>query len=400
MALREASWTVGLVLATSAVANAQGAAGNPNQLAAKVERAMLHLTPADRYRLPLIVEPLRKVIVMAPSDGVLRSIAVPVGSTVQEGQEIARLDTNAALTRYRVAKASVKEMDTEVAIAKASANPATGVAIAEARLEAAKARAELAQIEVESCTLRAPFAGRVMDVAVSPGQYLSKGSAILDLADVATVRVLLPVDRGAASVGGSLTFAIEETPVTGKVQAVLPLGEAHANLRELASPLAAAWVTVANTSGTFEPGQRAHSPYLPNAPIAGVPSFSIRKDDSGNSMVQVIRAERVTDVPIKVLGSLGPDRSQISGPFRTSDILIQTSSVPLRAGTFIRFNDGSIPRGVEGSAPSVDQVGDPADVSSTPPGIAPIGSGGRPKPGGAKPKASSTKAGADGVVPF
>jgi multidrug efflux pump subunit AcrA (membrane-fusion protein) len=399
MALREASWTVGLVLATSAVANAQGAAGNPNQLAAKVERAMLHLTPADRYRLPLIVEPLRKVIVMAPSDGVLRSIAVPVGSTVQEGQEIARLDTNAALTRYRVAKASVKEMQAEVDIAKSAGNNAS-LAIAEARLEAAKARAELAQIEVESCTLRAPFAGRVMDVAVSPGQYLSKGSAILDLADVATVRVLLPVDRGAATVGGSLAFAIEETPVTGKVQAVLPLGEAYANLRELASPLAAAWVTVANTSGTFEPGQRAHSPFLPNAPIAGVPSFSIHKDDSGNSIVQVIRAERVTDVPIKVLGSLGPDRSQISGPFRTSDILIQTSSVPLRAGTFIRFNDGSIPRGIEGSAPSPDQVGDPADVSSTPPGIAPIGSGGRPKPGGTKPKASSTKAGADGVVPF
>jgi multidrug efflux pump subunit AcrA (membrane-fusion protein) len=398
MALREASWAIGLALVTSTVASGQpGNSGNPNQLAAKVERAWLHLTPVDRYRLPLIVEPLRKVIVMAPSDGILRSIAVPVGSTVQEGQEIARLDTNAALTRYKVAKASVKEMQAEADIAKGQSVAA--IASAEARLEAAKARSELAQIEVESCTLRAPFAGRVMDVAVSPGQYLSKGSAILDLADVATVRVLLPVDRSAATVGGNLTFAIEETPVNGKVQAVLPLGEAHANLRELASPLAAAWVTVANASGTFEPGQRAHSPYLPDAPIAGVPSFSIKKDDSGASIVQVIRADRVTDVPIKVLGPLGPDRSQVSGPFRTSDVLIQTSSVPLRAGTFIRFNDGSTPRGVEGQPPTPDQVGDPADVSSTPPGIAPIGSGGRPKTG-AKPKSSSSKAGADGVVPF
>jgi multidrug efflux pump subunit AcrA (membrane-fusion protein) len=398
MALRESSWAVVLALVTSTVASGQpSTSGNPNQLAAKVERALLHLTPADRYRVPLIVEPLRKVIVMAPSDGILRSIAVPVGSTVQEGQEIARLDTNAALTRFRVAKASVKEMQAEADIAKG--HSVAAIASAEARLEAAKARAELAQIEVESCTLRAPFAGRVMDIAVSPGQYLSKGSAILDLADVSTVRVLLPVDRGAATVGGNLTFAIEETPVNGKVQAVLPLGEAHANLRELASPLAAAWVTVANTAGTFEPGQRAHSPYLPDAPIAGVPGFSIRKDDSG-SIVQVIRADRVTDVPVKILGPLGPDRSQVSGPFRSSDVLIQTSSVPLRAGTFIRFNDGSTPRGVEGMPPTPDQVGEPAEFSPTPPGIAPIGSGGRPKAGTAKPKASTTKAGADGVVPF
>ena len=66
--------------------------GNPNQVTAKVERAPLFLTAPDRFRVPLALEPLRKVTVMTPADGVLRTISVPVGSTVREGQEIARLD--------------------------------------------------------------------------------------------------------------------------------------------------------------------------------------------------------------------------------------------------------------------------------------------------------------------
>ena len=366
MSLRESSWSVGIILGIAASAGAQ-ATGNPNQVAAKVERAPLYLTAPDRYRVAIIVEPLRKVAVMAPAEGVLKGIAVPVGSTVREGQEIARLDANGALARLKIAMASVKEMQAELGAAKSTAATTPQGAIAEARLDAAKARVELAQMEVDSCTLRAPFNGRIMDVLVSPGQYLSKGATILDIADVSSVRVLLPVDRTAVSVGGTVNFTIEGAGATGKAQAILPLTEAQATLRELVAPLSAAWVVVNNPSATLEPGQRAQSPYLPNAPIAGVPSYSIRKGEDGGDIVQVIRAERVTEIPIHVLGAIGPDRSQVSGAFRASDVLIQTSSVPLRAGTFIRFNDTMPARGVEGQPPSPDHVGEAADVAAPSP---------------------------------
>jgi multidrug efflux pump subunit AcrA (membrane-fusion protein) len=401
MALRGGSWAVSLVLGAASLTGAQPSQGpgNPNQVAAKVERAPLYLTPPDRYRVTTVVEPLRKVAVMAPSDGVLRTLAVPVGSTVREGQEIARLDTNGAMARLKIAMASVKEMQAEFDAVKQASRTTTAAAIAEARLDAAKARGELAQMEVESCTLRAPFSGRIMDVLVSPGQYLSRGTTILEIDDVSSVRVLLPVDRTAVTVGGNVNFTVEGSGVTGRAQAVMPLTEGHATLRELASPLAAAWVIVANPTNTLEPGQRAQSPYLPNAPIAGVASYSILKDEAGNPIVQVIRAERVADVPIRILGILGPDRTQVSGPFRASDVLIQTTSVPLRAGTFIRFNDAAS-RGVEGQPPPADQVGEAAEVGS--PGVAPIGAGGRAKPGTrpSAPGAATKPAAGGGVVPF
>ena len=276
------------------------------------------------------------------------------------------------------------------------------MAIPEAHLDAAKAHAELAQMEIDACTLRAPFGGKIMAVAVSTGQYLAKGATILELADVSSVRVLLPVDRTAVALNGSVNFTIEGNGVSGKVQALLPLPERDATLRELASPLAAAWIVVPNPANAYEPGQRAQSPFLPNAPIAGVASYSTLKDQAGSPIVQVIRGERVTDVPIRVIGGLGPDRVQVSGPFRTSDVLIQTTSVPLRAGTFIRFSDATPAGGVEGVPPPADRVGETADV--TPAGIAPIGAGrptSRPAPRPAAPASPSTpKGGNSGVVPF
>ena len=114
MTIRGVAWAVGLALGTAAVAPAQTQSpGNPNQMAAKVERAPLHLTPPDRYQVPNLVEPLRKVVVMAPTEGVLKSLAVPVGATFKEGQEFGRLDTAGALARLKIAMASVKEMQAE-----------------------------------------------------------------------------------------------------------------------------------------------------------------------------------------------------------------------------------------------------------------------------------------------
>lgn len=411
MARRVKAWAILSLLGIGMAPPALGqgpASNNPNQLAAKVERAPLGLVPPDRYRVPSVLEPSRKVTLMAPADGVLRTVSVPVGATVREGQEIARLDPAGAMARLKIAMAQAKEAEAEMGLAKrvsvGAGGQSPGVAINEARVEAARARVDLAQMEVDACTLRAPFAGRVVSQAVYPGQYLAKGSTILEVADVSILKVLLPVDRTAVAVGASVNFTIEGYGASGKATAVLPLGESQSTLRELAAPLAGAWITLANPAGTFEPGQRAQSPYLPNAPIAGVPTYSMGKNEAGSPIVQVIRAERVTDVPVRVVGILGPDRTQVSGPFRPSDVLIQSTSLPLRAGTFIRFNDAPLTGRVEGQLPSADLVGDPADVTP-PPGIAPIGSGGRPRPAPSRPASAppatpKSATPASGSVPF
>ena len=82
-------------------------------------------------------------------------------------------------------------------------------------------------------------------------------------------------------------------------------------------------------------------------------------------------------------------------------MLIQSTSVPLRAGTFIRFSDATPARAVEGVPPPAEHVGEAAEVA--PAGIAPIGSGrtaGRPANRPAAPAPAATKPATGGVTPF
>jgi hypothetical protein len=170
----------------------------------------------------------------------------------------------------------------------------------------------------------------------------------------------------------------------------LPLPEAYASLHELAAPFAAAWITVPNEKGELAAGLRVRSATLPVTPLATIPKEAVKTAEgsaaSGGSIVQVIRNEYVTNVPVEILGKVGPERIQVTGPFRPNDALIVLSSVPLLPGTLVRFSQ-SPSRGVEGTTPNPANQG--AEAGITPPSRAAAGS---PTAGaaGARPASPST----------
>ncbi len=330
---------------------------------AKVEAIPLDLKAPDRYQIYSFLEPIRRIAITAPADGILRIMDFPVGAPLKERQEIGQLDRTEAAARLKIAKANVKEAEANV---KAHPGDAMTVVV-QAQLEAAQGRMELAELELERCTLRAPFAGKLLDIFVSPGQLLEKGAKIGQLADVSSLRALVPFDRTTVSPGASVNVLIEGQPVAGKIVATLPLPENLAPLRELATSFVAALVVFPNTKGDLEPGLRVLSPSLPNTTIATIPNRALRKPDKGETnaaSIQVIRNEYVTDVPVRVLGQPGPDRVQIAGLLRPNDSLIVSSSVLLAAGTLIRFND-STGGAIEGTNPNPAEGGEVAGI--TPP---------------------------------
>jgi multidrug efflux pump subunit AcrA (membrane-fusion protein) len=328
---------------------------------AKVEAVAIELKAPDRYQIYSVLEPIRRVTLTAPSDGILRSLELPVGAAVRERQEVAQFDRAEAAALAKIAQAQVRE-------ARAALKGAANAEAAQAQLEAAEARGELAALALDRCTLRAPFAGRLLDVAVSPGQYLPKGAKVAELADVSSLRVLVPLDRGKTSVGATVKLQVEGQAITGKVQALLPLSEALAPLHELTTALSAAWVVLPNPKSELEPGQRVLGPSLPTAPIATIPARALHepaKGQSGGPTVQLIRNEYVTNLPVRVLGHPGPERVQVSGLLRPADRLIVSSSVPLVAGTLIRFSPAAAVGEIEGTNPNPAEGGELAGI--TPP---------------------------------
>ena len=101
-------------------------------------------------------------------------------------------------------------------------------------------------------------------------------------------------------------------------------------------------------------------------------SQGCREDDAGfrdigRQIAQVIRSEYVMNVPVEILGKVGPERIQVTGAFRPTDALIVSSSVPLLPGTLVRFSQ-SPSRGIEGTTPNPASQGVEAGI--TPPGRA------------------------------
>ncbi len=173
-----------------------------------------------------------------------------------------------------------------------------------------------------------------------------------------------PVDRRSVTANSSLNVLVEGHEMPAKVQAVLPLPESLRVLRELAAPFGAGMLVVANSKGDLEPGLRVQSPNLPTYPIATVPKRAVKPESprgGENMMVQVIRDEYVTNIPVRVLGESGTERLQIAGALRMSDALIASTSVPLLPGTLVRFGDnGSASAGEGGPASPTSSRQSPA----------------------------------------
>ncbi len=302
---------------------------------ATIESIPLELTMPERYRVTAVLEPVRKIALVAPADGIVRGLEATLGTAVRANAEVAQLDRAEALARFKMAQAEVKEKQI---LSKSNPNYRDVYA---AQLEAAQARAELAQLELDRLTLRAPFAGRIIALPVSSGQYVLKGTVIAELADITSLKSLVPVDRRTVSDRADLKVFVEEQEQTAKVQSILPLPESYASLRELAAPFASAWVVVPNAKGELTSGLRVRSSNLPITPIATVPKESLKAVEgpagSSAATVQVLRNEYVTNVPVDVLGKIGPERLQVSGALRSTDALIVSSSVPLLAGTLVRL---------------------------------------------------------------
>ena len=335
------------------------ARGQSVPTSATIDAIPLDLIMPEQFQVVSTLEPIRRVLIVAPADGLIRTVDAGLGATVRQSQEIVQFDRAEAAALLKIARAELKEKQTIQA-------PTAVEPLLKAQIEAAEARVELAQISLDRLTLRAPFPGRIIEAPVAAGQFVLKGTVIAELADVSSLKAQVPVDRRNAKIGGELVIQVEEEDQTARVQSIGPLlsTDDYQPLRELAAPFAAAWVQVANPKGELEPGLRVRSSSVPVTAIATVPVGAVKPIKAGAeaSQVQVIRHEYVTNVPVHVLGKVGPDRLQVSGAFRERDGLIASSSTPLLAGTLVRFGEAA--PAIEAATPDPARRGQNASVAA------------------------------------
>ncbi|SMO74444.1 HlyD family secretion protein [Paracoccus laeviglucosivorans] len=147
----------------------------------------------------------------------LRSRGVTAQSTTDESE-----------LSLRQAEAGVVQAESAIAVARESVNGAeVGLAAKRADIASAKAAVELAQIDLSNTVIRAPSDGRLGQVGVRVGQYVTAGTALVSHVspDVWVIANFKETQLHGIRVGDRATFsvdAMQHREYTGRVEAYSP----------------------------------------------------------------------------------------------------------------------------------------------------------------------------------
>ena len=303
-----------------------------------IRRESLRLIAPETYRLPLQLEPIKQLVIAAPCDGTVQSVDAEQGKGVKIQELLVRLEVMERQLMLERALALMKVADLELEPAKKAGQ---GAELSEARLHAAQADVKLLQFQVEQLSARAPFAGNVLKVHVQPGQFVKYGEPLITLADLAQLKVEMPVDRESLKEGDTFKLRVENQTLDTKVDKLLPAEAKFERVRDLATSLATAVVVLDNGARKWQIGQAVFAPLVPRYPVAEVSASAVGATEKGQRKVQVVRQGIVRDVDVDLLGQVGAERLFVSGAFVEGDVLILTSSRELGDGTQLRPNPGA-----------------------------------------------------------
>ena len=164
------------------------------------------------------IESRQEAVLSFELTGKLMTITVDEGDAVEEGQEIAQLDTDLLLADRNRLLASREALSAQLVFAESQVErneklQETGFASAQRLDQAVANRDELqariaetdaalttVEIRIRKSRLRAPFAGHVAERVVDGGETLAPGQQVLRLVDASAtkVRVGIPLDTDLA----------------------------------------------------------------------------------------------------------------------------------------------------------------------------------------------------------
>ena len=210
-------------------------------------------------------EAWRRTIVTAQVAGRLVRLPVRENAPVGAGQTVAALDpgeyqlaVEEAEAAVRDAQAKFEEMtlfDDRITDADTRAQRER-VARAKSGLDAAQVGLRRAQLDLARARLGAPFAGRVADIEVTPGQWVGAGDELMTVVDLDPIKVEVQVlerEIGFLSAGrrAQVTFAaFPDLVFPGRIETINPVVESGTRTARVT-------VLVPNAEGRILPGMYA-----------------------------------------------------------------------------------------------------------------------------------------------
>ena len=258
----------------------------------------------------------RSVMLKSEIDGPVAELPVERGAMVAEGAVIARIDPEDRRARLAEAEALLRQRQVEHdAAKKLNERGFKGdIALAEAaaKLDAARAAAKRAQIEMGNTVVTAPFGGVVEERPVELGSYVKTGDPVATIVDLDPLRVVGYVTEN--EIAGIRAGAPGE--------AVLPGGGVVAGTLAFVSSVAdqttrtfRVELEIANAAGTMAEGLTSEIRIPTGIAQAHLISLSLLSlaDDGRVGVKAVDERGIVRFLPVRVLGNAEPGTVWVAG---------------------------------------------------------------------------------------
>lgn len=300
--------------------------------------------PEIAVTLPGTSAPLRSAVLYSKSTGFVRRNLVDIGDRVQQGQLLAEISAPETGEEIRLAKARLAEARANVGIvtttservgslarggnsSQQEADDAAYAANSALALVATR-RADLQRLEVlrDYQQIVAPFAGVVTRRLVDPGALVgpasASGAAMFEVADVATLRVLVDVpDSYADDVRPGVVADVYAPRDPARTVA----GAVTRSSGVLAQDTRTLRIEVdIPGSGEILPGSfvyvRLHVPRERPAPVIAANALMIRKE---GTLVAKVADGVVTLVPVKLGRDFGKEIEVLDGVLPGDELVVQ-----------------------------------------------------------------------------
>jgi membrane fusion protein (multidrug efflux system) len=333
-----ASVLLGLAGCESPASSAHTAAGPPP---VSVELAPVQRT-AIRDTVDLVgqLEAEESVVLKPETSGVVATVAFEDGDAVRAGQVLLQLRDGEQRARLHETEAELTLAEDEYRRTRALAEKQTVSAAeldrATATVEAARARRDLAQVELDRMTIRAPFDGLLGARQVSPGDRVSKTTALVRIDAVDRLRLLFTVPELAVTamrLGSPVAVAVAAYPgetFPGQVYFVAPaLDPASRRL-----PLKA-WV--GNGDHRLRPGMFANIrlEVARRDDALVIPESALAYDADGPFVWRIGDGDTAQRVPVRI-GIREAGRVEVTDGLAAGDRIVAAGTHKVAPGAVVR----------------------------------------------------------------
>lgn len=286
------------------------------------------------------------VAVKAELEGLVREVAAVSGQAVEAGALLVQLDTSVETAQLSGLEAQARLAELNLNRARElranGTNTPNDLDTAETTVQQTRSAVEQLKATIAKKRIVAPFAGRLGIVQVYPGQFLSKGDALVVLESINPIHAdfSLPQQEIArVAAGQAVQLTVDAYPgrtFTGQITAISPrVNDATRNLDVRA--------TLANDDEALRPGMFAKiEVVLPASERALViPSAAVVYNPYGETVY--VLTDNVAHQRFIKTGASRGDLTQVREGLKAGDQIVTSGQIKLRNGSAVKVDNTAAP---------------------------------------------------------